>query len=263
MGVSQQLHSHHLFASSWGLRSVGVFAPAFLSSDGEGADALLEGFLDGFEEGLAAEGTSSGGGGAEGLVAGVVVEACLEGGAPLVRGDGVFPRGGVEDGVGFCEAAVGGGAGPGVVPGVGGYAGADGVELDIGEGVVGGGGVEGAGVEAVLPEVAAAAVEAVDALCVEEVDAADGAGEGGFGPGHGDEVDVVGHEAVAEDAQSEARGLAVEQAEPFAAVVVGEEDVLPVVAALGDVVRDAGDDGSCASGHGFMIAEGVWECNRV
>ncbi len=75
MGVFQQLHSHHLFASSWGLRSVGVFAPAFLP----------------------AEGASGAGDGAEGLVAGGVVEACLQGCASFIGGDGVFPSGRVED----------------------------------------------------------------------------------------------------------------------------------------------------------------------
>ena len=73
-----------------------MLAPAFLPADGEGADAFLAGFLDGLEEGFAAEGTSGAGDGAEGLVAGVFVEACFEGGASFPGGDGVFPYGGVE-----------------------------------------------------------------------------------------------------------------------------------------------------------------------
>ncbi len=60
------------------------------------------------------------------------------------------------------------------------------------------GAVEGAGGEALLPEMAAAAVAAVEPLRILAVGLTQGAGEG-VGPlGDGDEVDVVRHEAIAE-----------------------------------------------------------------
>jgi len=53
---------------------------------------------------------------------------------------------------------------------------------------------------------------------------------GGDGGGGGDQVDVVGHEAVGLDGQAEPGRLLTQQAKIVPAAVVGEEDVLAVVA---------------------------------
>ena len=66
---------------------------------------------------------------------------------------------------------------------------------------------------------------------------------------HGDQVDMVGRQAVAEDAEGVLAALAVEGLEVEEAVGVGAEDGLAVVAALGDVVRGAGQDAAFFAGH--------------
>lgn len=107
--------------------------------------------------------------------------------------------------------------------------------------------------KAVLPEVAAAPVQAADVLRVAPVRAADGAGQTGFVGRHGQQVDVVGHEAVAEDGDAGRGAVVAEEVEVDAAVVVGEEDVLVVVAALGDVVRAVRNDDTSVARHGVSV----------
>jgi hypothetical protein len=69
--------------------------------------------------------------------------------------------------------------------------------------------------------------------------------------GDGDEVVVVGHEAVAEDFELVFGGVLGEEAEEKVAVAVGVVDLLAGVAALGEVVGEAGDDDAWAAGHTF------------
>ena len=83
----------------------------------------------------------------------------------------------------------------------------------------------------------AAAVQAVYVLCVQKVSPADGPGQRLFARGHPDQVHVVGHQAIAEQPHAPPCGLLPEDPQINAAVVIDEEDVLAVVAALGDVVR--------------------------
>lgn len=94
-----------------------------------------------------------------------------------------------------------------------------------------------AGIKPVLPEMPRAAVHAVDVLRVDQVRSADGFGERIFAPGAGDDMDVVGHKAIAQYLKSELCRLFAQQPQVHSAVVVNEEYVLPVVAALGDMVR--------------------------
>jgi len=54
----------------------------------------------------------------------------------------------------------------------------------------------------------------------------------------GDEVNVVGHEAIGEDAEVGVRVKLAEEVEVEGVVAVVEEDLLAAVAALGDVVGD-------------------------
>jgi hypothetical protein len=56
-----------------------------------------------------------------------------------------------------------------------------------------------------------------------------------------DEMDVVGHEAEAEDLDIEVGGIALEKFQVAEAVGVGEEGSFAVVAAVGDVVKESGD----------------------
>jgi hypothetical protein len=64
---------------------------------------------------------------------------------------------------------------------------------------------------------------------------------------------MVGHEAVGCDVEAEAVGVFLEEGEIESAVVVGKKDVLAVVAALGDVVGDAGKDDASKPRHGRIL----------
>ena len=92
-----------------------------------------------------------------------------------------------------------------------------------------------------------------DGLGVAVIGAADGLGQRIRPGGHGHQVHVAGQEAVAQYLQAEALGLGLEQGEVKLAVGVGEEDLLAVVAALGDVVRDAGNDDAGDTRHGWRL----------
>ena len=94
-----------------------------------------------------------------------------------------------------------------------------------------------AGIKPVLPEMPRAPVHPVDVLRVDQVRSADGFGERIFAPGPGDDMDVVGHEAIAQYLKSEFCRLFAQQSQVHSAVVVNEEYVLAVVAAMGDMVR--------------------------
>ena len=159
-------------------------------------------------------------------------------GCQIIRfaGEAEFaPQPGVEQGIGVETVDVRAGAGPNVVFGAFGQAGADGVEVDVGQRREQVRGAEGAGEEAVLPQVSAGAVQAVEALGVDAVGASQGLGERVGALGDGDEMNVIGQQTVAEQGDAVDGAFAAQGVEVEAAVVVAEEDVLAVVAALGDV----------------------------
>ena len=183
--------------------------------------------------------------GADGGFAGEVFEE----GLPVVVGPEAAPLVEAEPLGGFCCSEAGGGAGPGELLGGGDNVGADRVAFDVGEGAPDVGGVEGDGVVAGLPEVAAGVAVDVDDAGVIGVEATEGDGGGVGVVGDGDEVVVVRHEAIAEDFELVFGGVLGEEAEEEVAVAVGVEDLLAGVAALGEVVGEAGDDDAWAAGH--------------
>ena len=75
----------------------------------------------------------------------------------------------------------------------------------------------------------------------------------------GDEMDVVGHEAISVNEEAVLRRGALEQAEVYAAIIVDEEHVLMIVAALRDVVRATGNDDSGDTWHAAIIYNGGGE----
>lgn len=113
--------------------------------------------------------------------------------------------------------------------------------------------IQRAGKESVLPEMAAAAVQPVDVLAIEPVSAADDSGQRMGLAGNDHEVDVIGHQAVGQDSQPMPRRLLGQQIEIGPSVVIDEEDILAIVAALDDVVGQAGKDDARDARHGRRV----------
>ena len=57
--------------------------------------------------------------------------------------------------------------------------------------------------------------------------------------GNHDKMNVIGHQAPSEDAYITAAGMLAKYLKIADTVLIGEEDILAVVAALGDVMRGA------------------------
>jgi hypothetical protein len=119
--------------------------------------------------------------------------------------------------------------------------------------------IEGAGVEAVLEQVA----DAMSARVEIEGEAAVGAAQGGGKRLRlvrgGDQVDVVAHQAVSENACAGLDSIGGEAFEVGAAVRVSEKHALMVNPALGDVVRQSHGNGASESWH--MLR--VWRAVRI
>ena len=110
-------------------------------------------------------------------------------------------------------------------------AGAHRVSLDVPHGGEQMGFVHDGRVETVLPEVAGGVLAGVDRVRVATVGGAECAGQGVFTLGNQDEMDVVGHPAVADEPQAGGAAVVGQEAKVGVAVGVGEEDVLAVVTA--------------------------------
>jgi len=166
---------------------------------GQGAQSPAEECLELRNEGVAAEGSSAAGAQADPLEQ-VVLVGLVEDAAPFAEVHVVVPGSEVEQPGGIGRAAMGGGTAPSPFPGLGAKSSADGIALDIGERPPEVDIIQRAGVETVLPEVAAAAVQAVDVLSVQLVRPLEGVGQGAFLLWGDHEMDMIGHEAIALDA---------------------------------------------------------------
>ena len=89
---------------------------------------------------------------------------------------------------------------------------------------------------------AAAIVQAVDVLGVDQIGAADSAGQGFFLVRNADDVDVIGHQAVAQDGEAVFQGVFLKQPQVLVLVLVQEKDILAIIATLGDVMWKTGHD---------------------
>ena len=67
--------------------------------------------------------------------------------------------------------------------------------------------------------------------------------------GHRDDVDMVGHQAIAPDLDMRPPCGVGEQIEIELVIAILEKGLLAAIAALGDVVRDAGEDEAREAGH--------------
>ena len=109
---------------------------------------------------------------------------------------------------------------------------------------------------------AAAAVHAVDVLGVEIMSSADGFGECGAIARDRDDVDVIVHQAIGQHVQAEPLRLLFEPVEINLAVIVDEENVLPIVAALSNVVRHVFKNYSRQSWHNRKYSKMLHDVNR-
>ena len=66
---------------------------------------------------------------------------------------------------------------------------------------------------------------------------------------HNDNVDMIGHQAVGENAYVISRAILTHPLEIRTPVRVREENILSPITALGDMVRHAGENGSRKPGH--------------
>jgi len=82
-------------------------------------------------------------------------------------------------------------------------------------------------------------------------------GEGIFMRGNPYDVDMVGHETVRQDAHSMCARILTKQGQVDYPVMVIEEDLLPVVAPLRNMMRNTGQHDACCSGHIRVAPLGV------
>lgn len=158
---------------------------------------------------------------------------------PFAAGVDLGPAPVVEQAGRVAAGQVGRCARPVVSSGAVDEAGADRIEVDVGESFDQVRLSDRARVEPVLPQMPAAPAEAVGAQGKAVVGLADGLGHRIVAGRDGDEVDVVGHQAPAEHVESVLAALEAKRVEVEEPIGVGEENGLAVVAALGDVVRYA------------------------
>ena len=99
--------------------------------------------------------------------------------------------------------------------------------------------VQGAGVKAILPEVAAALMQAVDILGVDEVRAADRLGQCLIVMRRQNQVDMIGHQAVARYLRPVSGGLSLQNLKIDFSVFLYKKDILPVVPPLGHMMSES------------------------
>ena len=71
--------------------------------------------------------------------------------------------------------------------------------------------------------------------------------------GNHDQMNVIGHEAIAQNLNRVMFGILLQQAEIYLPVNVGEKYVATLVAALSNVMGTMGDDDSTKSRHGWLV----------
>ena len=114
--------------------------------------------------------------------------------------------------------------------------------------------VKGTGKEAILPQVTAPSVQPIDRLRVTIMRTTHGTGKRIIIPGGGEEMDVIGHQAVAVNVQAVFPRLLKQDAKVEMTIIGGEEDVLSIVAALSYVMRQTGNDDTGNPRHGSILA---------
>ncbi len=116
--------------------------------------------------------------------------------------------------------------------------------------------------EAALPQMAGHAHPGIDVAGIVAVHVAEGAAETFLIARHGDDVNVVGHQAVGPDLDPCPSCRIRQQVEVQFVVAILEEGLLAAVAALRHVVRDAGEHDAWEAGHGWRLTRQSRTGNR-
>ena len=124
-------------------------------------------------------------------------------------------------------------------------AGADRVEVDVGEGGEKVRGIEDAGVEATLQKPAASKQATLERLGILASEMLHEPADAVLRLAGDDQVNVVRDGGVAMDEDLAQVGVVVQKGEEFGAVLIAEEDLLAIITALGQV---EGVSGWCESG---------------
>ena len=156
-----------------------------------------------------------------------------------------------------CSQGVPPRARPGIIRRVRDKATPHGVRFVVAYGLEGVAVVENGRIEPALPEVAVAVFLVVKILRIAHVESVQGFGQGIGIPGDTDILDMVAHQAVSPDRESEFGQAFAEHVEVAAVVGVLLEDRLAVVAALEDMVRISGSNGAGNSAHRSRLSSGL------
>ena len=102
--------------------------------------------------------------------------------------------------------------------------------------------VQRARIESPLPEMSAALVKPVDVLRVAEVRSAYGLGQRILGLWYRYNMDVIAHEAIADDVQAVLPGLIAEQLQIYMPIIIDKEYILTIISPLRDMSKTPGGD---------------------
>ena len=217
---------------------MGVFAPAFLAANGKGTDSTAQERFHLAQKGVVAQGAAGSRVKAQGLDCACRLRCRLEGRLPLLHRHPLEPL--VERQQ--ARRIPGGpamrtGAGPGIVPGVKRYPRANRIQLDVGRRMARVRLVQRTRVEPALPEMPQAPVQPVDILRIHQMGSAQRFGERILGLRRRHQVNVVRHQALGRNREAVPRGAVLEIKQVDATVVRDPKHILPVVPALGHMMR--------------------------
>ena len=119
------------------------------------------------------------------------------------------------------------------------------------------------GAEAPLPEVPGAAPALMDDAGVAPMHRRQRAAQAVLVARGQDEMDVVGHQTPGPDFDAGVAARGGEQIATERVIGVGEEHPRAAVAALGDVMRQTGNDDARKPSHGAIMADRVRRVNRM
>ena len=112
-----------------------------------------------------------------------------------------------------------------------------------------------------MPEMPTPALARVDKACVAPVGFGEGPRKAGLVRRHGNDVNMVRHQAISPDPGLRPLAPSCEEIKIGAIILIGEEGSLTPVAALRDVMRHVRNDKSCKSRADRLLTRSL--CDRL